>query len=204
MSLLGGLFGCSQECDALVKAVVDNLADTVPLERLNKELQVLLGNVWLYGYAQKMWHCAQTPFGLSMLKLLSAGEVSMILMPIAKLIPALKVMTGQDDHGIEDVRKRVVKFEAEDLDRLAAAGCVCQHVTQKPGEIVLIPPGWLCCEAATSGVLIYGIRRSFVTRGEASVQDYSELIGSYSIAKKPMGKMKEILPFMKVDSDGEA
>ena len=128
---------------------------------------------------------------------MAAGAVSWTLIDMKRLAPALRLLDAVDKIGISELTKRVEKLDVDQLIALKETGCVCQHVTQAASETLSVPAGWLCAEVASPGVLVRGVRRSFIPAGDVTLEAYEELMGTHVVEDRPLTKMKEVAELMK-------
>ena len=74
-------------------------------------------------------------------------------------------------------------------------------MVQTAGDVLYIPVGWVCAEMCTKGLLVYGVRRAFITRSDRAASSYEELIGTYANEKREVTRMKAAVALMKPDDD---
>jgi hypothetical protein len=162
-----------------------------------ENLKALLSSNWLFGYAPEMAGAGPTPNGFGMWKLLCAGEVAHYCFPLSGLIPAMRTMHSKDAFGFSEVEDLVKKFTQNDFKKLQELGCECSYVKQKAGEAFFIPSGFLHAEVCTSGVLVYGSRRTVLTISDTSSNNYEALIGCYSKEGHDIKRYQQCLDLMK-------
>lgn len=169
----------------------------VDTKKLPSHVGALLNTTWLFGYDNKMYCTANTPNGLSMAKFLTHGSVNWVLFNLSDLVSALKIIDGSDQaYPLDALMARVEKFEVSDLCALAGKGCVAQRRLQVAGECLYIPAGWIAAEIAAEGVLLYGVRKTWVPISQDCHNSYEELIGCYTAEQRPVANMNEVAKHM--------
>ena len=173
----------------------------VDLATTNAVLKSLLAVDWLYGYQPEHHNIAATPNGLGMWKLLQAGEVQNLMVPIADLVAAVKIAKGSDDPltmaNLRDDLKTIT------VERLAAMSIQLHHHKQTPGDLLWIPTGWLLAELCTSGVLIYGIRKSMLVQAPQAASNYENIIECLQAENIDVSNYSATMPFLKGGDDEE-
>ena len=136
-----------------------------------------------------------------MWKLLQAGEVQNLMVPIADLVAAVKIAKGSDDPltmaNLRDDLKTIT------VERLAAMSIQLHHHKQTPGDLLWIPTGWLLAELCTSGVLIYGIRKSMLVQAPQAASNYENIIECLQAENIDVSNYSATMPFLKGGDDEE-
>ena len=157
----------------------------------------IFGAYWCYGYDSALHRIAPTPNGAPMTKTLLAGNVRWIMLPMSKLAPFLRTLAGMDDILLNDLTKLVANTSATDFAQLAAQhSCQPLYVEQQPLDTVFVPAGWIVLEHVQRGVLIYGVRKSWLLESNGGARDYEELIGAYKDSEKLVSIMQKVLEFI--------
>ena len=156
--------------------------------------------LWHYGLDVDAKAISPTPNGVAMLKLLCGGEVRFLCADATSIVQALAVHLSKDQVSATEILEKLVDFSLDTLKSLS------QHVkfytgVQKKGDIIFIPVGFITIEIALSGMLLYGIRKSFVLRSKAHHTAYASLMGTYAAAKKDTTKMQLLAQHMEADDD---
>ena len=131
-----------------------------------------------------------------MVKLLCSGCVSWLAFPLKDLVAAIKLESKVEQIGITELIGIVSELTPASLRALKTNGCTPTHIAQTAGDFVVVPAGWVCCELATQGVLLYGVRRSFIPCGVEAQSNYEVLIGCHNHDSKATTKMQECLALM--------
>eukprot|EP00969_Alexandrium_andersonii_P161431 7135074-Alexandrium_andersonii.AAC.1 len=62
--------------------------------------------------------------------------------------------------------------------------------TINAGDAVRIPAGWVACEQASSGALVYGLRKSWAPKGAKAKRQYKLSIDLLRKASRSVAKME--------------
>ena len=168
-----------EQCQAAFKKMKIGFPAHVSAEEVPKEFKTLLDAFWLYGYSTTMASTKSVPNGFHMLKYLASGSVRVILFPVCELLEFMandvaleKPTSGFTDN---DAEAYIEKQDTQGL--LALAKQVPVHTClQEAGETLYVPSGWFCCEKVHNGVLVYGIRHSFVIKSEEGLKQFEKII----------------------------
>jgi hypothetical protein len=88
----------------------------------------------------------------------------------------------------------------EQLKAFLDAGVNVHHAKVEPGEILLVPPGWLTACTVLKQSACTGISRMFLSQGEAALQAFSSL----HRASPDEGAVKLTLDLLTISSRGES
>ena len=152
--------------------------------------------LWLYGYDPNLCSIAPTPNGMAMLKVLAYGEVKRLVLECGSLLAALRTELNLETIGIDDLEELVGGLSYEQLQNCKKHGLKAVSCVQKANQAMFVPAGWICCEQCTQGMLIYGLRCTFLLRGEAAQTSYEALLGMYAASGKSTDKMQQALDLM--------
>lgn len=189
-----------EEADAFMQRVMSMFPEdsVVALENMPAGFKNLLSVTWLYGYDTRMHSIGCTPNGMGMIKALCAGEVTWLMWDVAALAAALKeIDKATEPISIDTLTKRVQTFTKSDFADIRTHGCITRVAIQKMNTIMVIPAGYMVAQLSSAGVLLYGVRRTFLQQSDAAAARYEELIGCFEAANKDTVKMRETVELMK-------
>ena len=63
----------------------------------------------------------------------------------------------------------------------------------EPGDALWVPQGWFVAEKYAKGVLVYGVRKSFVMKEKPDVENYGVCIKVMKNSKRSPAKMESVL-----------
>eukprot|EP00971_Amphidinium_carterae_P212367 4214761-Amphidinium_carterae.4 len=149
----------------------------------------LLKTTWQNGYETNSHHLTTLPNGLGCFKLLISGQITWALFELASLVSALKVRLCKDEISIDEVLDSVKHMSDKDIAELFAQGCHVKHVVQNSGELLYVPAAHIAAERASTGVLIYGLRKTVIYQSETAVMGYQALIGCNQCAGKAVDEL---------------
>ena len=157
----------------------------------------MLDTQWLFGYDPKLAAIAATPNSMAMLKVLVHGSLRWLVFESSSLVAHLRSITGKEQISLDEVPDLLGSWTVEDLQTAAhVSGVKMYCCSQDPLDAVWIPCGYVCLEQAMKGVLLYGMRATYLVKSEAACLNYETMIGLSAAAKKSTEKMKEALQLM--------
>ena len=158
----------------------------------------MLDAQWLFGYDPKLAAIAATPNSMSMLEVLVHGTARWQVFESASLVAHLRSMTGKEEISLDELPELLGSWNMHDLLKAVngSAGVKSYCCSQGPLDAVWIPCGFVCLEQAMKGVLLYGMRATFLVKSETGTMNYETMIGLSAAAKKNTDKMKEALRLM--------
>jgi hypothetical protein len=137
-----------------------------------------------------MMTVGQTPNGLAMWKVLSCGEVFWVLFELKSLMSAFKLALGVDSIALHDLYTAANGLDMAGITDLQSKSAKIFALNQVPNTCLFVPTGYICAEASTKGVLIYGVRKSSLRRSVEAALNYEELVGCHVAAKKNVLNMQ--------------
>ena len=156
---------------------------------LTGQNEQLLKETWLYGYAPDFTFASPTPQGMGMLKILAAGEVTMYIM---KLSEAAAYFQKKGKTLNADTLPEILNTAAvDDLNAFCENGCQVFYVKQQKFEAVYVPAGYVLFERSSSAVLIYGLRKTVLLKGDPS--DYQGVIDFVKASNKDVSRYEQCL-----------
>eukprot|EP00971_Amphidinium_carterae_P329860 6462587-Amphidinium_carterae.2 len=97
----------------------------------------------------------------------------------------------------KDIHKHLSAANEGYFKELAAFGVQPHQVLQKAGDILYVPTGYVVAEKVTSGVLVYGTRRSAMAVNDVCTAAYEQYIAvSVQDGTSSKDKMDELLQVM--------
>ena len=188
-----------EECDGFWAGCLGLLEEnaTVPKGLIPAHLASVMNASWLFGFDAKYSGVGATPNGVGLLRLQVAGEVTLMLFKTPQLVAALRIILKREQIGLEACKDYVQMLTNDQAKTLSDNGCQMFTAIQMPNQTLMIPSGWLLAECSSKGVLVYGLRKSFLACGQTSADDYESLIGCNKVDEKPVVKMEETLEIMK-------
>ena len=117
---------------------------------MEKYMSNVLAATWKFGLEAESYFLSLTPNGLACARLLSCGEITVAMYELQSLIPALKIMWDKDTLSMSEFLERFKTLTAAQAVELSENGCPTFLATQKPGQVLVVPTGWVLCEMATS------------------------------------------------------
>lgn len=135
---------------------------------------------WLFGNDPHVKHASFAPNCLSMCKILVQGEIQWLAAPISDLLTGLRTLSGLDKIDLDKLKELALDLDMEKLKRLKEAGCWWHSAKQLTNDMLYIPPGWYCLEAPSKGVLVYGVRKTFITKSSTSHANFEAAAGVFS------------------------
>ena len=164
---------------------------------LPADIAKVFDSVWLYGFDVKMASVAQTPNGVAIFKYLAAGEVEYLLFELKTFVPAVKTILEKDAVSVDEAIAFINNLTTEKMKQFCEKGGAMQRAVLSTAEVLYIPTGYLIAERSSKGILLYGLRKSVVTKSEAACCNYEELIGLYTAANRGTTKMLAMLDAIK-------
>ena len=158
--------------------------------------EVATSNIFLYGQdAAYRGIAISPPNGLPMMKTLCSGEVDWLLIKLSPLVEAFKKESKQDGaqpvDNIQAILDYIAEFDAERLVALSNDGLVVQIAKQKAWQTIYIPVGWAFVEMSGSGILVYGVRKSFLPANKEACDEYALYTEMHRSAQSPSLKFVE-------------
>ena len=186
-----------EETDTLVSKLLSKLKLEGNIASLPGQDEALLKETWLYGYAPSRSFVSPTPQGLPMIKILAMGETSTFLFKLADLAKAFKDKGKTLTH---DTAESILNQKAADMQE---GLCNVHFCKQQKHDILYVPGGYLAVERSGAAVLIYGMRKSFCLKGEAS--SYAAVVQYVKDCGKDAGRYEKVLESLTaIDSTGPA
>ena len=154
---------------------------------------------WTFGYDASLKGVAPAPNGLGMMKLLCAGQISVLLFPMASALAVLRQQMGQYNLSSKVAVDALQPMDGDKLLDLQAKGCEATFATQGSNELLYVPAGWLCAEFPSKGVLVHGLRKTILPKCDSCAHDYETLIGCNKAEGKSVVRMVETHELMHKD-----
>ena len=194
-----------EECGKLWQSVLEAFQGKVVSAQDDMEsyLKNVLAASWLVGFESQSAFVSTPANGMGCLRVLTSGEVSWVLFEMSSLLAGLRVLLGADKISMDVACDAVKNLDASQAAKLRDAGCKMYHVKQAPQQILWVPAGFLAAERCAKGILIYGLRNSFLYSSEMAAQSYGALVDLYSNSGKPVDKLKATLKLIVGNSDDE-
>ena len=136
-------------------------------------------------------HC---PNGLPQLRLQVAGDVQWILFETKSLLTALA------PENYEQLKAKIKDLDFGQLQELASRVKVYYHV-QVASEIMYIPAGYIACESAAKGVLLYGVRKACLHKSDVIAENYNGLTEFLGKSGKVVDNMKVVAEWLQEEKD---
>ena len=77
---------------------------------------------------------------------------------------------------------------------MAGKGVLIHNGSQKAGDILYVPQGWIAVEQTAQGRnLIYGVRKSMLMKSPAAVSNYECCLALFRSSKRIVTRMAETL-----------
>ncbi|CAE7667911.1 unnamed protein product [Symbiodinium sp. CCMP2456] len=193
-----------EEVDKLWSSIVElfEAKFTSPNEQMENYLQKIIQASWMVGFDTAAHYFGFLPNGLASMRLLCSGEMLWLLFDMRQLSAAMKVILEKDDHGgIEGVTEFVKNLDEKGVAMLAKHGCTVHMIQQGPGQVLFIPTGWFAVERCVKGLLVYGIRKTFIYPSQKASSNYEILQGVHVESKKPVDKMRATAAFIAPPDD---
>ena len=186
-------------CDKLIGL---NFPETlVDKEHLNEGCKTVTDAMWLYGLSDSLASVALPPYGLPMYKTLMSGEMKWILFEIKSLKESIKKTYLRDGdvhtYNMEDLIDEIIpNLTAELMRSLVENEAKIYCCSQTAKESIFVPAGWIAAECVTSGVLVYGIRKTCIYNSESHTASYSSLVETYKAGGRNTLQMEKALTDM--------
>ena len=152
-------------------------------------------NYWCWGYGQNHACTGFTPNDVALFKVLSAGQIKWMLFELSSLVATVKTNTK---HNLD--KEALIKIiEAADIPKITAwraAGVKIVAAVQDPGQVMYVPPGWMCAERCTKGVLVYGVRHSTFVRSPVCKSNFETFIGLSGVNEAQLAKLNAVAECM--------
>ena len=88
------------------------------------------------------------------------------MLEVHSLVAALRAKPAKKKLSVDSIFKEVSEFDNGKIEELIKDGCqVFAHV-QKNHGVLYAPMGWITVERSTSGMILMGIRRSYMVKGK--------------------------------------
>lgn len=143
---------------------------------LPSPLDKVTAALWNFGYLPDMKVTAPTPNALAMVKILLNGHVDVLAIDAKALLPAMRVLLATDTVKFKDVVAKLETADEKTFDAMLSNGCAVFHGTLAPMSILYVPAGFIVCEKVMKGILVHGVRRSFVIRSGNQVRSIHDLM----------------------------
>ncbi len=169
--------------------------------------EVFMASTWCVGYQPHMQHTSLNTNCAAMLRGLVMGSVRVLCIELLSLLQAAqKAAAGEkqaaeeqageqkpDETTLDSVFDSVEGITQERLAELAKDGVkLLQHTLQK-NELLYAPMGWITVEQLPGDVkLCYGVRKSFMLKGEASTEAYKKCITLFARSGRNIERMQQI------------
>ena len=124
-----------------------------------------------------------------MFKLLAEGEVRWLCWDIAKVVAAVTTIASKDKVAMPRLLDMLEHATPDFMSKLRTEGCEFYTSTQSKSQLMYLPAGWMASEIVTSGVLVYGARKTLFVKSSSHKDSYEELMGLYTNAGKQISKM---------------
>ena len=153
----------------------------------------IVQHTWLYGYLPGGEFGGLTNQALPQLTVLAHGKIAFVMCQTSQLVQAWDC----SKHGklnTENLKDMLLAQDGVGIKKLTSAGCCFYVGLQKPAQALLCPTGWTLIERADSeAMLVYGVKKSFLIKGESPHQDYSAALALMEVSgKKKMDKYREV------------
>ena len=150
-------------------------------------------NAWYCGFSSDMDSAAFTANSGAMIRVMAMGGISVIVFSMTKVLAA---MAGAGDTADLDA---VSKFalNLSPMQEAAIKACDGYFCQLAAGDVIYVPQGWICCERATSGALLYGVRKSFMVATQEGAANYNASVSVLRRSKRDVTKMEAIAALMK-------
>lgn len=154
---------------------------------------------WIFGYLPypDMAHIGFLPNQAAAIKILACGAVRTMLINTMTLVAVSSQKVGPAFENL-DFFSGMLKWNAEKLQELIAAGMEMYFVVHKQHQVLYIPQGWIAVEMTEAGQnLVYGFRKSFMMSGRVHTDMYEGVLRIFRSSGRKVDLMEDILNQMR-------